>query len=71
MRRSLGLLAMVGILFGAPPASGVSFFYVPNPPAGFPTFALTKGRIVAELDPVTFTILSLSNDRLELAVFLG
>jgi len=41
-------------------SGGVSFFYIPNPPTGIPSFALTKGRVVAELDPLTFTILSLT-----------
>jgi hypothetical protein len=35
---------------------GVSFYYLPNPPAGFPKLALTRGRVVAELDPNTFTV---------------
>jgi hypothetical protein len=38
---------------------GVSFFYIPNPPAGFPKLALTRGRVVAELDPTTFTVSNL------------
>jgi hypothetical protein len=40
---------------------GVSFwtFQPGTQPPGWPTLALTKGRIVAELDPTTFTIVNL------------
>ena len=38
---------------------GVSFFYIPNPPAGIPKLALTTGRVIAELDPTTFTVTNL------------
>jgi hypothetical protein len=38
---------------------GVSFYYIPNPPAGIPKLALTRGRVVAELDPTTFTVTNL------------
>ena len=38
---------------------GVSFLYMVNPPTGIPTYALTKGRIVAVLDPNTFQVLQL------------
>ena len=41
---------------------GVSFwtFFEPGTqPPGWPALALTKGRIVAELDPATFTIVNL------------
>jgi hypothetical protein len=38
---------------------GVSFFYIPNPPPGIPKLALTRGRIVAELDPTTFVVTNL------------
>lgn len=39
--------------------SGESFFYISNPPAGFPKLSLTRGRIVAEVDPTTFTVTNL------------
>ncbi len=35
---------------------GVSFFYIPNPPPGIPNYALTSGRLVADLDLATFEI---------------
>jgi hypothetical protein len=38
---------------------GVSFFYILNPPAGIPKLALTRGRVVAELDPTTFVVTNL------------
>ena len=38
---------------------GVSFFFIPNPPPGMPTFSLTRGRVVAELDPTTFIVTNL------------
>jgi hypothetical protein len=40
---------------------GVSFwtFQPGTQPPGWPALALTKGRIVAELDPTTFTIVNL------------
>ena|SRR2546427_6445875 len=38
---------------------GVSFYYIPNPPAGIPKLALTRGRVVAELDPATFVVTNL------------
>jgi hypothetical protein len=42
-------------------SGGVSFFtFQPGTqPSGWPALALTKGRIVAELDPATFTIINL------------
>ena len=41
--------------------AGVSFwtFQPGTQPPGWPAFALTRGRIVAELDPATFAILNL------------
>ena len=38
---------------------GVSFYYIPNPPAGIPKLALTRGRVIAELDPTTFVVTNL------------
>lgn len=37
-------------------SGGVSFFTITNPPPGIPKFPLTRGRVVAQLDPATFTI---------------
>ena len=46
-------------------SGGVSFFtFQPGTqPAGWPALALTRGRIVAELDPATFTIINLIAQR--------
>jgi hypothetical protein len=38
---------------------GVSFYYIPNPPSGIPKLALTRGRVVAVLDPTTFVVTNL------------
>jgi hypothetical protein len=40
-------------------SGGVSFFYVRDPPAGVPSYALTTGRVVSELDLTTFSVVNL------------
>lgn len=42
---------------------GVSFYYIQNPPAGIPTYALTKGRVVTELDLSTFNVTNVSTQQ--------
>jgi hypothetical protein len=34
-------------------------FYIQNPPPGVPAYALTPGRVVAELDLSTFVVVNL------------
>jgi hypothetical protein len=38
---------------------GVSFFFIPNPPPGIPTYAITRGRVVSEIDLSTFVVTDL------------
>ncbi len=40
-------------------SGGVSFFYIQNPPPGVPSYALATGRVVAELDLTTFSVVNL------------
>lgn len=40
-------------------SGGVSFFLIQNPPPGVPTYAITRGRVVSELDLTTFGVVQL------------
>jgi hypothetical protein len=40
-------------------SGGVSFFFIQNPPPGIPTYAVTRGRLVYELDLSTFVVTNL------------
>jgi hypothetical protein len=40
-------------------SGGVSFFYIQNPPPGIPSYGLTRGRVVSELDLTTFAVVNL------------
>jgi hypothetical protein len=40
-------------------SGGVSFFFIQNPPSGIPTYGLTRGRLVYELDLSTFVVTNL------------
>jgi hypothetical protein len=43
-------------------SGGVSFFFIQNPPPGIPTYAVTRGRLVYELDLSTFVVTDLISE---------